>query len=118
MRRARLVDCNPRWVWRGDKTCWITFDCPEGHEGCHHTIPFTPSLDGALVIHGCATWERQGDTFETLTLTPSIKRNPRYASREAALADGCIPTHVTPMLLCALHVELTNGTFSFCSDSY
>lgn len=117
MRRTRLVDCAPRWSERNGKTCWVTFDCPEGHEGCRHTIPFTPSLDGAIVMHGTATWERRGDTFESLTLVPSIKRNPRYASREAAIEDGCAAEHVHPALLCAIHVELVDGEFRFCADS-
>ena len=55
-RKTRLVDCNPRWGSdSGECDCWITFDCPEAHEG------------------------------------------------EA--------------LLCAMHVELVDGVFSFAGDS-
>lgn len=118
-RKTKLIDCNPRWgTDAGENDCWVTFDCPEGHEGCHHTIPFTPALDGQpMARDGYAQWQRTGDTFETLTLSPSIKRNPRHASREAAIAAGCIPEYVTESMLCAFHGYVTNGEITFCGDS-
>ncbi len=54
----------------------IRFLCPEGHEDCSHTIPFTPALDGASKPspqQNGAHWQRRGDTFETLVLSPSIR---------------------------------------------
>jgi uncharacterized protein DUF6527 len=121
-RRTRLVDCNPRWGVDGNDAAfqqiWITFDCPEGHEGCTHSIPFTPSRDGETQPRaGGPLWQRTGDTFETLTLSPSIKRNPRHASREAAISDGCIPEYITESMLCAFHGFVTNGGIEFCGDS-
>lgn len=118
-RKEHLVDCNPRWGSdSGENDCWITFDCPEGHEGCRHTISFTPALDGTEIPDpGHARWERKGDTFETLTLTPSIRRISRHASREAAIAADCVPEYVTESLLCAMHVELEQGIFKFAGDS-
>jgi hypothetical protein len=109
MRRTRLVDCNPRWglVCGDDETrfatSYLTFECPEGHPNCEHSIPFTPSLEGehqAVRQLNGAQWERRGETFETLTLTPSIARRP-------------VAGHDT----CAMHVNLTNGAFEFHGDS-
>lgn len=116
-RKARLVDCNPRWGRRsgGDASSYITFDCPEGHVGCRVSIPFTPSLDGAVMPE--PNWERTGDSFDVLTLTPSIKHNSKYASREEAIAAGCVPELVTPAMLCTFHGHVTNGAITFCGDS-
>lgn len=117
-RRTRLADCNPRWSSGSVESTKgaaraVHFDCPEGHEGCSHTIPFTPCFDGTL-NNG---WHRFGATFETLTLSPSIRRIPSHATREAAIAAGCIPELVTDALLCACHIFITDGTIVFYSDS-
>lgn len=128
-RRTRLVDCNPRWVtgrYAGqtaggdDVPSGIRFDCPEGHEGCSHVIPFSPAFDGSPTPgwqQNGAIWQRTGDIFETLTLSPSIRRNPTYASREAAIAAGALEEYLTPSMFCALHVDITNGQIEFCGDS-
>lgn len=117
-RRHRLIDCNPKWV--EDITgviCYLHFDCPEGHEDCSHTIPFTPALDGTERTSSRALWKRIGDTFETMTLEPSIARRPRYQDRAEAIADGCLPEYITETLFCDMHVNLVNGTFEFSGDS-
>lgn len=118
-RRPKLVDCDPRWgTDSSGLTRWISFDCPEGHEHCRHVIPFSPALDGSIHVLKSAMWTRSGDTFETLSLSPSIARRPQYASREAAVEDGCIAELVTPSMLCAMHVTLQAGVFQFAPDSY
>lgn len=121
-RRTRLVDCNPRWVVvAGDgPQCGISFACPEGHEDCRHIIPFTPALDGSPTTSwytSGALWQRTGDTFETLTLSPSIRREPVYASVNVALAAGCSAEDITPSLLCAFHGFIRDGQIEFCGDS-
>lgn len=119
VRKARLVDCNPEWViFYGKQNASpdaVYLDCPEGHEGCRRVIPFTPALDGTPRPH--ALWQRTGDTFETLTLTPSIRGIPRYADKEAALKAGCLERYVTPSMFCALHIFISNGAIDFCGDS-
>ena len=115
-RKHRLIDCNPSWSGSMRR---IRFDCPEGHADCWLSIPFTPPLDGAPPMaaqQNGAQWDRTGDTFETLTLTPSIRRVAEFASREAAIAAGCIPEYVTEELLCAMHVNLIDGQFQFADD--
>jgi hypothetical protein len=101
-RRYKLADCNPRWAESGGKTCGLSFDCPEGHEACRCVVPFTPALDGAPVpgwYPSGAQWQRTGDTFETLTLVPSIATPP---GREGG---------------CALHIFIRDGAIEFCGDS-
>lgn len=128
VRKTRLVDCNPRWVITKGRVSGVSFDCPEGHENCRHSIPFTPALDGhpaASWYTSGAVWQRMGPSsefaetklFDTLTLSPSIRREPVYASREAALAAGCLEEHIEPTLLCAFHGFICNGQIDFCGDS-
>ena len=117
-RIERLVDCEPRWVDDVSGVfCYVHFRCPEGHDGCWHTIPFVPALSGPTQSFPHAYWHRVGDTFETLTLTPSIRRYPTYANREAALAAGCLPEYVEESMFCKMHVNLVDGVFQFCGDS-
>lgn len=124
MRKTRLADCDPHWVIyagkEGDSPDGIYFECPEGHEDCHHVIPFTPALDGSTrPTQQGRGWRRvSGDTFDTLTLTPSIRRNSKYSSREEALADPKIlPEYVTESMWCKLHIFVENGQIKFCGDS-
>lgn len=124
MRKFLLVDCNPQFIaYTGRETDPVDalyFECPEGHAGCSHTIPFTPAIGGEarpVLQRNGAQWERSGETFETLTLSPSIRRIRRYESREEAIAAGCIPEYITESMLCAFHGFVKNGTIEFCSDS-
>lgn len=83
----KLTDLDPSWVGAGGegvrdkdgqpvprrKGVGITFDCPCGCTRGRY-VPFTNPLDGGPPYNdGHATWQRTGDTFETLTLTPSIQ---------------------------------------------
>lgn len=83
----RLVDLDPHWVGAGGEGIFdkdanpvpgrhgigVSFDCPCG---CTYRcfIPFANPLDGGPPYLS-VTWHREGDTFETLTLTPSILRS-------------------------------------------
>lgn len=120
MRKTSLKECNAEFATEKDQTCYVLFDCPEGHEDCRHAIPFTPSLEGSVLPspqHNGAMWNRKGDTIETLTLGPSIRRIPRYKDREDAIKNGCIPEYVTESMLCALHIFVKDGAIEFCGDS-
>lgn len=72
----RLVDLNPRFLGGAPdrEGVGIEFDCPCGGI-CGHSlfVPFENPLDGGAQ-YGPTGWKRAGDTFETLTLTPSILR--------------------------------------------
>jgi hypothetical protein len=50
----------------------LSLDCPCGcGVGCY--VPFANPLDGGPQ-YDAQGWQRTGDTFETLTLSPSIQR--------------------------------------------
>lgn len=83
----KLTDLNPRWcgtggegvTLNGQPVPWrdavaVTFDCPCGCD-TRVCIEFTNPLDGGPPSRDDGhTWRREGETFETLTLTPSIQR--------------------------------------------
>jgi hypothetical protein len=52
----------------------IMFDCPCGKCGTPVYVPFSRALDGTPYPNGRPVWERTGETFDTLTLRPSIQR--------------------------------------------
>jgi hypothetical protein len=106
MTNKRLVDLNPRWVGAGGEGITlsngqpaperhgvaITFDCPCGCD-VRAQIEFTIATDGKPWRDDA--WTRTGDTFETLTLRPSIHRPARYGG-------------------CGWHGWLTNGELIPC----
>lgn len=55
-------------------------------------LPFTNPIDGKgpyTDAPGHATWERTGDDFETLTLSPSIqRRDPGGCAWHGYIRDG------------------------------
>lgn len=86
----RLADLNPGWVGAGGEGIWdrngnpvpkrdgigVSFDCPCGACGVRGFVAFENPLDGGPPLHGeRARWQRTGETFETLTLRPSILRS-------------------------------------------
>lgn len=87
----RLIDLNPKWIGAGGEGITsadgtpalerngvaVSFDCPCGC-GTPAVIEFTIAIDGKP--WRADGWTRTGDTFETLTLAPSIQR---------AEPDGC-----------------------------
>jgi hypothetical protein len=82
----KLTDLNPRWVgihgWSSDSPFYIgvTFDSPT-RPGQRLAALFLPAIDpeGLAAKYGWGEafpqsrkWQRAGDTFESLTLTPSL----------------------------------------------
>lgn len=87
----RLVELHPRWVGAGGdgisdrdgnpaplrKGVGVMFDCPcgAGHEDPRCYVPFLNPLDGGPALElERPNWTRTGETFETLTLAPSVHR--------------------------------------------
>lgn len=67
----RLTDLDPRWTASpGRHGQGIRFLCPACRVGCCGAN-FDAPLDGGPPLP-TPTWSRTGDTFETLTLAPSI----------------------------------------------
>ena len=90
----RLADLHPEFVGAGGEGVFaadgtpararfgvgVIFDCPCGRcDDAHQCyVPFANPLDGGPPLVddvSRALWKRTGETFETLTLTPSILRN-------------------------------------------
>lgn len=87
----KLTDLNPQWLDAGgENVCkadgspaprqrgaGISLNCPCGNRDEDHRlyVPFAVALDGTPGGYGEKGWQRTGDTFETLTLTPSILRH-------------------------------------------
>jgi hypothetical protein len=82
----KLTDLNPRWIgvhgWSSDSVFHIgvTFDSPL-RSGQRLAALFTPPIDpaGLTAKHEWGVpfpeqkhWQRSGDTFATLTLSPSL----------------------------------------------
>lgn len=102
----KLIDLHPHWIGAGGEGIsdqdghpvpkrvgvGVVFDCPCGCESpCY--VPFTNPLDGGPAHNdGHATWQRTGETFETLTLTPSILRMPAKGGCgwHGHVTDGCV----------------------------
>lgn len=103
----RLADLNPIFLGNGGEGVTETatgnpmprregvgvdLDCPCG---CAQRlfVPFNNPLDGGPPVH-CRkddAWQRNGDTFETLTLTPSIQRlDPDGCRWHGFITDGAI----------------------------
>lgn len=85
----KLSDLDPRFVGSGGDGITdalgnpapkrigvgVLFECPCGTCGTEIYIPFTNPLDGGEPVNdGHATWLREGENFETMTLSPSILR--------------------------------------------
>lgn len=77
----RLVDLNPRWFRLADDTpaLGLTFDCPhcrtqrlgvsfhrQGHEAMDDAVIYAKSPGTSHI------WGMSGDSFENLTLSPSV----------------------------------------------
>lgn len=104
----KLTDLNPRFVGadfdRGqDKDgnqipersgIGLTFDCPCGNCGRRPYVGFKNPIDGGApyASDGQPLWDRTGDTFETITIKPSILRKEE----------------------CKWHGYLTNGEITTC----
>lgn len=77
----RLLDLDPNWWIEGEgrRGLGVLFQCPVHPGGaCHVGVPFANPLDGGPRAargggeDGTHYWARTGDTFASLTLSPSI----------------------------------------------
>lgn len=100
----RLVDLNPRWLSHGGdgvsdaegrpvplrERVGVTFDCPCRQRCSPVSILFANPIDGGPpAVPERTTWRRAGETFEHLSLAPSIRRmdNCRWHGH---VVDGAI----------------------------
>jgi hypothetical protein len=83
----RLIDLDPKWLGAGGPDIsdgsgnpvpersgvGVMLDCPCGCDSPLY-VPFANPLDGGPSLEPRG-WQRTGETFETLTLSPSILRS-------------------------------------------
>ena len=70
----RLVELDPHWTCDdlSRRGMGVSFDCPI-HRNHRLAVAFANPVDGGLKMRGCQHhWHRTGETFDTLTLGPSI----------------------------------------------
>ncbi len=87
---VRLVDLEPRWTSDNDEHHGqgISFRCPLCRRG-HYSVAFRNPIDGlgpTLADH-TILWERDGSTFDTLTLAPSLN------AERCCSSEGCPGWH-------------------------
>lgn len=84
----KLIELNPRWIGAGGEGIFdenhnpvpyrekvgVVFDCPVCGKEHPCFIPFTNPPDGKPPVKQRVTWELNGDSFETMSITPSIQR--------------------------------------------
>jgi hypothetical protein len=102
----KLTDLNPVWLSHGGEgvlsygkpvplreRIGISFDCPCG---CEHpvSVTFANPVDGLGPIRPepYPSWTRSGETFEDLTLSPSIQREYPARCWHGFVTDGQITT--------------------------
>lgn len=103
----KLVELRPRWVI-GDRFdtpdgvqhfihlnydhdrrgMGMSFECPV-HRSHRLAIMFSNPIDNRPPQFGAKLWQRQGDTFETISITPSIDASA------TAEYPGCWHGHIT-----------------------
>lgn len=77
----RLADLAPKWVVdKAGRKVGVNFLCPccrGGEDGSYAGVMFANPIGGGEALDGCRGWQREGETFETLTVSPSILVHPR-----------------------------------------
>lgn len=107
---VKLTDLNPRWCSAGPNGAYgrhgmgLSFDCPHCRTQ-RLAVFFANPIDGGAAADGSETkylWHRSGETFETLTLGPSIDASNKIQT----VIDGRIE------LVGHWHGFITNGEVS------
>lgn len=104
----RLTDLNPAYVGHGGEGVFRTsdgspipfrdrigvrFDCPCGKCGTHVVILFNNPPDGGPCCDATQNhWTRTGDSFENMSLTPSILRKQKDCDWHGFVTNGEIST--------------------------
>ncbi len=84
-----LTRCNPKWIGllRPNSGEGLTFDCPTCGPGHKLAIYFSNPVDGnSAASWQDPTWKREGETFDSLTVEPSIQ----YPCFHGWIEDGKI----------------------------
>jgi hypothetical protein len=83
---VKLADLQPAWVTKTGRVIGVRFTCPCCH-GCQVGVLFANPPDGGaphpndpqcVGNNDGERWDREGDTFDDLTLRPSIDGSPSH----------------------------------------
>lgn len=109
----KLTDLNARFLNQpdGPQGVGVEIDCPCGKCGFRLFVAFKIALDGKPTLGEGNKWERKGDTFETLTLSPSVQRV--QVPRKNAEAWKLYPLGTWPGD-CAWHGHIVAGEAVSC----
>lgn len=92
-----LSDLAPAFLTVGGRLVGVSFKCPAcADEHCRTWVYVDPPFDAGPVC--TPAWQRTGDTFDTLSLSPSILTRQHHEGRDA---PGAISEH--------WHGFVTNG---------
>jgi Family of unknown function (DUF6527) len=71
----KLTDLNPKWLGqlRPNSGEGVAFDCPKCGEKHRLVAYFDNPIDGREAAGWGDKWHREGEEFETLTVSPSIQ---------------------------------------------
>jgi hypothetical protein len=74
----KLIELDPRWIRSGENRqgMGISFNCPNADYKI--AVWFENPIDGSEPIVGKTLWMRTGETFEDLTLHPSVDCSPQW----------------------------------------
>jgi hypothetical protein len=100
---VRLRDLDPHWLGEADhvpepdgsvrpgrKRLGVSFRCPVHPQDGHRlAVLFANPIDGGTPLQGeRCHWQRTGDTFDDLTLTPSIDVKNEYIDADGRRVDA------------------------------
>lgn len=91
----KLAELHPKWVVAGENRhgMGISFDCP-AHRNHKLAVMFENPIDGKPRAKESRNfWHRSGESFETLTLTPSVDASNNTPEKHLEFGKcwhGCI----------------------------
>jgi hypothetical protein len=93
---VKLADLNPRWFGVDGLVVGVSFDCPCCAGATRLAVPFEPTFafpgvephgEGHTYLQPDPHWKRAGDSFDNLTLTPSVDAS-KHGHWHGSIANG------------------------------
>ena len=89
----KLTELDPRWITNGDTRhgMGMGFDCPKHRRSEHgdFAVWFDNPINGLPPIDGYQPWHREGNSFENITISPSIVvAMPEYSGCHFFVRNG------------------------------
>jgi hypothetical protein len=81
-----LLSLDPRWIEHDEHYIGIAFTCP--FEKCPSVAGDKHTIGAYWAYPGKNNWKKTGETFENLTLEPSIDGSPMGCSFHGHIING------------------------------